>query len=85
MPRYILHSKFQRMNITTKINIQLALMNYNTTYHKRLGCKPSTVFHDHIHICNPKLPTTELANQLQKQTNPIQSPTTKNPMLLYID
>ena len=28
--------------------VQIAVMNYNTTYHERLGCEPSTVFHGRI-------------------------------------
>ena len=28
--------------------VQIAVMNYNTTYHETLGCEPSTVFHGRI-------------------------------------
>ena len=29
-------------------HVQIAVMNYNTTYHETLGCEPSTVFHGRI-------------------------------------
>ena len=29
--------------------VQIAVMNYNTTYHETLGCEPSTVFHGRSH------------------------------------
>ena len=28
--------------------VQIAVMNYNTTYHETIGCEPSTVFHGRI-------------------------------------
>ena len=28
--------------------VQIAVMNYNTTYHETLGCEQSTVFHGRI-------------------------------------
>ena len=28
--------------------VQIAVMNYNTTYHESLGCEPSTVFHGRV-------------------------------------
>ena len=29
-------------------NVQIAVMNYNTSYHENLGCEPTTVFHGRI-------------------------------------
>ena len=28
--------------------VQIAVMNYNTSYHESLGCEPTTVFHGRI-------------------------------------
>ena len=28
--------------------VQIAVMNYNTSYHEILGCEPTTVFHGRI-------------------------------------
>ena len=51
--------------------LQLAVLNYNTTYHSSIGCEPSTVFHGRIpyNILDYKLnnrptlsaPNTEIA------------------------
>ena len=57
--------------------VQTAVMNYNTSYHKNLGCEPTTVFHGRnpYNILDIKLGlkpnwkndnTEELADQLQK-------------------
>ena len=59
-------------------NVQTAVMNYNTTYHKTLGCEPSTVFHGRTpyNVFDLKLgikpkwkttPNSDIAEQLQKQ------------------
>ena len=56
--------------------VHLAVMNYNTTYHKTLGCEPSTVFHGRIpyNVLGLKLgiqskwkttPNSDIAEQLQ--------------------
>ena len=58
--------------------VQIAVMNYNTSYHESLGCEPTTVFHGRIpyNILDIKLglkpnwekdSNEELTDQLQKQ------------------
>ena len=58
--------------------VQIAVMNYNTSYHESLGCEPTTVFHGRIpyKILDIKLglkpnwekdSNEELTDQLQKQ------------------
>ena len=48
--------------------IQIAVMNYNTSYHEKLGCEPTTVFHGRIqyNISNIKL---ELKPEWKKYNN----------------
>ena len=59
--------------------VQIAVMNYNTSYHESLGCEPTTVFHGRIpyNILVIKLGlkpewkkdnNEELMDELQKQT-----------------
>ena len=63
--------------------VQIAVMNYNTTYHENLGCEPSTVFHGRIPYkvldltfgLKPqwqRQQNTALADQLLKQTEKTQ-------------
>ena len=63
--------------------VQIAVMNYNTSYHESLGCEPTTVFHGRIpyNILDIKLGlkpewekdnNDELTDQLQKQIAEIQ-------------
>ena len=62
--------------------VQIAVMNYNTTYHETLGCEPLTVFHRRIPYkvldlklgIKPKwkiMPNSDLAEQIEKQINDI--------------
>ena len=66
--------------------VQIAVMNYNTTYHKNLGCEQSTVFHERIpyNVLDLKFrlkpqwqrqQNTAVADQLLKQTEEIKSAT----------
>ena len=66
--------------------VQIAVMNYNTSYHENLGCEPTTVFHGRIpyNILDIKLglkpewkkdANEDLTDELQKQITEIhQSP-----------
>ena len=58
--------------------VQIAVMNYNTSYHESLGCGPTTVFHGRIpyNILDIKLglksewkkdAIEDLTDELQKQ------------------
>ena len=69
--------------------VQIAVMNYNTTYYESLGCEPSTVFHSCVPYnvldlkfgLKPKWQrqqNTALADQLLKQTEENKSTTKKN-------
>ena len=75
--------------------VQIAVMNYNTSYHESLGCEPTTVFHGRIpyNILDNKLGlkpewkkdtnedlTDELQNTYQKYTKP-QKPISCIPIL----
>ena len=62
--------------------VQIAVMNYNTSYHESLGCEPTTVFHGRIpyNILDIKLglkpewkkdANEDLADELQKQISEI--------------
>ena len=73
-------------------NVQLAVMNYNTTYHEALGCEPSTVFHERIpdNVLDLKLgikpkwkttPNSDIADQLQKQIDEVRATAKDNIML----
>ena len=75
-------------------NVQIAVMNYNTTYHETLGCQPSTVFHGRIpyNVLDLKLgikpkwkttPNSDVAEQLQKQIDEVRA-TAKDNMLSYL-
>ena len=75
--------------------VQIAVMNYNTSYHESLGCEPRTVFHGRIpyNILGIKLglkPTwekdnnEELTDQLQKQIAEIQQAAKDNLMQSYL-
>ena len=75
--------------------VQIAVMNYNTTYHETLGCEPSTVFHGRIpyKILDLKLgirpkwktsPNSDLAEQLQKQIDEVRATAKDNIMLSYL-
>ena len=74
--------------------VQIAVMNYNTTYHDTLGCEPSTVFHGRIpyNVLDIKLgikpkwkttPNSDLAEQLQKQIDKVRATAKDNIILKY--
>ena len=76
--------------------VQIAVMNYNTTYHVTLGCEPSTVFHRRIpyNVLNlklsikPKWKTTsnsDIAEQLQKQIDEVRATAKDNVMLSHLE
>ena len=75
--------------------VQIAVMNYNTTYHETLGCEPSTVFHGRIpyNVLDLKLgikpkwkttPHSDIAEQLQKQIDEVRATAKDNIMLSYL-
>ena len=75
--------------------VQIAVMNYNTTYHETLGCEPSTVFHGRIpyNVLDLKLgikpkwkttPNSDIAEQLQKQIDEVRATPKDNIMLSYL-
>ena len=75
--------------------VQIAVMNYNTSYHESLGCEPTTVFHGRIpyNILDIKLGlkpewkkdnNDELTDQLQKQIAEIQQAAKDNLMQSYL-
>ena len=75
--------------------VQIAVMNYNTTYHETLGCEPSSVFHGRIPYnvldlklgIKPKLKTTpnsDIAEQVQKQIDAVRATAIDNIMLFYL-
>ena len=75
--------------------LQLAVLNYNTTYHSSIGCEPSKIFHvrfpynvlDHElgNIPNKYfLPTTKFAKELQQRTQILIDQTKKNLMQSYL-
>ena len=75
--------------------VQIAVMNYNTSYHKSLGCDPTKVFHGRIpyNILDIKLGlkpnwkndnAEELTEQLQKQIAEIHQAAKDNLMQSYL-
>ena len=75
--------------------VQIAAMNYNTAYHKTLGCEPSTVLHGRIpyNVLDLKLgikpkwkntPNSDIAEQLQKQIDELRATAKDNIMLSYL-
>ena len=75
--------------------VQIAVMNYNTTYHDTLGCEPSTVFHGRIpyNVLFRKLrikrkwkitPNSDIAEQLQKQNDEVCATAKGNIMPSYL-
>ena len=75
--------------------VQIAVLNYNTTYHTSLGCEPSRVFHGRIpfNVMDIKLgirptrqhkPKTEIAKDIQKTTNELIDKTQKYLMQSFI-
>ena len=75
--------------------LPIAVLNYNTYYHSRIGCEPSKVFHGRIlyNVLDHKLgnnrnknflPTTEFAEELQQRTQILIDQTKKNIMQSYL-
>ena len=75
--------------------VQIAVMNYKTSYHESLGCEPTTVFHGRIpyNILDIKLglkpkwekySNEELTDQLQKQIAEIHQAAKENLMQSYL-
>ena len=76
-------------------HVQIAVMNYNTTYHETLKCEPSTVFHGRIpyNVLDLKLgikpkwkttPNSDIAEQLQKEIDEVRSTAKDNIMVSYL-
>ena len=75
--------------------VSIAVLHYNTSYHKSIGCEPSRVFHDRIpyNILDLKLgirpqqqpiPTSQIAQDVLDQTEMIHQEVPKNTMQAYI-
>ena len=76
--------------------INIAVLNYNTSYHTSIGCEPSRVFHDRIpyNVLDLKLgfrpqqqpiPTSQIAEDVLDQTETIHQDVRKNAMQAYIN
>ena len=75
--------------------INIAVLNYNTSYHTSIGCEPSRVFHGRIPyiVLDLKLgirpqqqpiPTSQIAQEVLEQTEMIHQDVRKNIMQAYI-
>ena len=75
--------------------VQIAVMNYNTSYHESLSCEPTTAFRGRIHYnildikrgLKPewkRIPDEVLADELQKQIAEIHQKAKKNLMQSYL-
>ena len=75
--------------------INIAVLNYNTSYHTSIGCEPSRVFHGRIpyNVLDLKLgirpqqqpiPTSQIAQDFLEQTEMIHQDVRKNIMQAYI-
>ena len=75
--------------------VNIAVLNYNTSYHTSIGCEPSRVFHGRIpyNILNLKLgirpqqlpiPTSQIVHEILGQTEMIHQDVRKNTMQAYI-
>ena len=71
--------------------INIAVLNYNTSYHTSIGCEPSRVFHGRIpyNVLDLKLglrpqqqpiPTSQIAQEVREQTEMIHQDVRKNIM-----
>ena len=76
--------------------INIAVLNYNTSYHTSIGCEPSRVFHGRIpyNVLDLKLglrpqqqpiPTSQIAQEVREQTEMIHQDVRKNIMQAYIN
>ena len=72
-------------------NVNIAVLNYNTSYHTSIGCEPSRVFHGRIPydvldlklgICPQQqpIPTSQIAQDLLEQTKRIHEDVRKQAM-----
>ena len=75
--------------------INIAVLNYNTSYHTSIGCEPSQVFHGRIpyNVLDLKLvfrpqqqpiPTSQIAQEVLEQTELIHQDVRKNIIQAYI-
>ena len=75
--------------------INIAVLNYNTSYHTSIGFEPSQVFHDRfpynvldlklgIHPQQQPIPTSQIAQEVLEQTEMIHQDDRKNTMQAYI-
>ena len=75
--------------------VQIAVMNYNTTYHRAIGCEPTKVFHGRtpynlldlkmgLKPTNNKKPEMDIASNVDKQVNEIYDETHKHLMQSYL-
>ena len=75
--------------------INIAVLNYNTSYHTSIGCEPSRVFHGRIlnNVLDLKLgvrpqqqpiPTSQIAQDVLHQTEMIHQDVRKNTMQAFI-
>ena len=76
--------------------INIAVLNYNTSYHTSIGCEPSRVFHGRnpYNVLDLKLeirsqqqpvPTSQIAQEFLEQTEKIHQDVRKNTMQAYIE
>ena len=84
----------ERRSLSRK-NFDIAVLNYNTSYHTSIGCEPSRVFHSRIpyNVLDLKLgnrpqqqpiPTSQIAQDIVEQTEMILQDVHKNAMQAYI-
>ena len=75
--------------------INIAVLNYNTSYHTSIGCEPSRFFHGRIpyNVLDLKMgirpqqqpiPTSQIAQEFLEQTEMIHQDVRKNTMQAYI-
>ena len=75
--------------------INIAVLNYNTSYHTSIGCEPSRVFHGRIpynvlvlklaiRLQRQPIPTSQIAQDVLDQTEMLHQDFRKNTMQAYI-
>ena len=75
--------------------VSIAVLHYNTSYHRRIGCEPSRVFHGRnpynildiklgIRPQQQRIPTSQIAQDVLDQTEMIHQDVRKNTMQAYI-
>ena len=75
--------------------INIAVLNYNTSYHTSISCEPSRVFHSRIPYIvldlnlgirpqQQPIPTSQIAQEVLEQTEMIHQDVRKNTMQAYI-